>query len=196
MSVPEQVGITRQVADAASDPAARSDLMERIHEDLLRIARAELSRHRRGETLNTRALVNEAYLKLFAGQQPAGCVSSHHFYATAAKAMRQVVIDYARMRLADRRGAGAVHVGLDDLEGDSLAVDSQAEKLVAIDRALARLGERDSRLAQVMEMRFFAGMEVEEVAQALDVSVPTVIRDTRTAKAFLQRELDADTAAG
>jgi RNA polymerase sigma factor (TIGR02999 family) len=189
MSESERSGITKQVAQAADDAGARSELMQRIYQDLMRIARAELSRHQRGETLNTRALVNEAYLKLFAGQG-GEYASSHHFFATAAKAMRQVVIDYARMRVAERRGAGAQHIGLDDLEAESIPVDAQAERLVAIDIALSKLADLDERLAQVMEMRFFAGMEVEDVAKALQVSVPTVVRDTRTAKAFLQRELD------
>ena len=189
MTETEPSGITRQVAQAADDPKARSQLMQRVHQDLMRIAHAELSRHQRGETLNTRALVNEAYLKLFAGQG-GKYHSSHHFFATAAKAMRQVVIDYARARVAERRGAGAVHIALDDLEAESIPVDAQAERLVAIDAALRKLADLDERLAQVMEMRFFAGMEVEDVARALEVSVPTVVRDTRTAKAFLQRELD------
>jgi len=192
MSAPQAPGITQQVADAADDPAARDQLMQRVYADLIRIAHAELARHQRGETLNTRALVNEAYLKLFAGQG-GEYMSSHHFFATAAKAMRQVVIDYARSRLAERRGAGAVHVALDDLEAESIPIDAQAERLVAIDVALGKLALLDERLAQVMEMRFFAGMEVEDVARALDVSVPTIVRDTRTAKAFLQRELDEST---
>jgi RNA polymerase sigma factor (TIGR02999 family) len=185
----ESPGITQQVADAADNPVARNQLIQKIHADLMRIAHAELSRHQRGETLNTRALVNEAYLKLFAGHG-GEYQSSHHFFATAAKAMRQVVIDYARMRVAERRGAGAVHVALDDLEAESIPVDAQAERLIAIDIALSKLAAVDERLAQVMEMRFFAGMEVDDVAKALQVSVPTVVRDTRTAKAFLQRELD------
>lgn len=182
-------GITQQVAKAAESRTARGELMQRVHADLMRIARAELARHRRGNTLNTRALVNEAYLKLFAGQA-GDFESGRHFFATAAKAMRQVVIDYARMRLAECRGGGVTPLGLDELEAQLVSVDAQAERLVAIDAALSKLAELDERLALVMEMRFFAGMEVEDVAKALDVSVPTVIRDTRTAKAFLQQHLD------
>jgi RNA polymerase sigma factor (TIGR02999 family) len=189
MTASDLEGITRQVAAAADDPAARDQLLRRIHADLMRIAHAELCRHRRGETLNTRALVNEAYLKLFAGEG-GQYLSSHHFFATAARAMRQVVIDYARARLAERRGAGAVHIALDELESESIPVDAQAERLVAIDAALGKLELLDKRLAQVMELRFFAGLEVDEVARILNVSVPTIVRDTRTAKAFLQRELD------
>ena len=142
-----------------------------------------------GDTLNTRALVNEAYIKLFAGVQ-ASYSNRQHFFATAARAMRQVVVDYARARLAECRGSGAAHVNLDHLDAQALPIDSQAERLVAIDAALDKLAALDPRLAQVVEMRFFAGMEVAELAALLEVSVPTIVRDTRTAKAFLQKELD------
>jgi RNA polymerase sigma factor (TIGR02999 family) len=182
--------LTQQVAAAGGDADARSRLLERIYADLLRIARAELSRHQHGETLNTRALVNEAYLKLFA-KTPGAYENRTHFFATAAQAMRQVVIDYARARVAERRGGGAAHLPIDQFDALALPVDAQAERLVAIDAALTRLAALDERLARVVELRFFAGMEVEELAALLDVSVPTIVRDTRTAKAFLQRELDA-----
>ena len=182
--------LTQQMAQAGSDPAARSKVLDQVYADLMRIAHSELARHQRGATLSTRALVNEAYLKLFAGNE-ASFENRQHFFATAARAMRQVVIDYARARLADRRGGGADHVSLDDLDAQSLPVDAQAERLVAIDAALGKLAELDPRLATVIEMRFFAGMEVEALADLLQVSVPTIVRDTRTAKAFLQRELDA-----
>jgi RNA polymerase sigma factor (TIGR02999 family) len=182
--------ITRDLAD--DDPTAHAAVLDRVYDDLVKIARAELNRHRRGATLNTRALVNEAYLKLF----PAGAAeyaSRKHFFATAAQAMRQVVIGYARARLAERRGAGAEHMSLDDLHAEALPVDAQAERLLAIDAALSKLAVMDARLARVVELRFFAGMEVDELAALLEVSVPTVVRDTRAAKAFLQKELDAAT---
>ena len=181
--------LTRQMAQAVDDPAARSRVLEQVYADLVRLAHAELARHRRGGTLNTRALVNEAYLKLFAGGE-ADYQNRQHFFATAARAMRQVVIDYARARLADCRGSGAEHIALDDLDASALPVAAQAERLVAIDAALAKLAALDPRLATVIEMRFFVGMEVEDLAELLQVSVPTIVRDTRTAKAFLQRELD------
>jgi RNA polymerase sigma factor (TIGR02999 family) len=180
--------ITQGLAAAADDQTARNEILAHIYSDLVRMARAELGRHQRGATLNTRALVNEAYLKLFSGNQ-ADYANRQHFFATAARAMRQVVIDYARARLADRRGGGAEHIDLDSLNAESLPVEAQAEKLIAIDAAIAKLAQLDPRLAQVVELRFFAGMEVEELAQVLGVSVPTIVRDTRTAKAFLQREL-------
>lgn len=185
---PPATDITRNLASAAHDPASQAAVLDGVYAELLKIARAELRRHKRGATLNTRALVNEAYLKLFA-PGAAAYVDRKHFYATASRAMRQVVIDYARQRLAERRGAGAAHVCLDDLVGEAFPIDSQAERLLAIDAALTRLDAMDPRLAQVVELRFFAGMEVTDLAELLEVSVPTIVRDTRTAKAFLQKEI-------
>lgn len=180
-------GITLALADAGN-PAGRDRALAMVYEDLLRIARAELARHRRGATLETRVLVNEAYLKLF-NRSGLDYHNRVHFYATAARAMRQVVIDHARARLAERRGGGAEHIDLDGIEGGALPVDSQAEQLLAMDAALDRLAALDERLVKVVELRFFAGLEVAEIAELLGVSEPTVKRDTRAAKAFLHREL-------
>lgn len=161
-----------------------------LYDELLRIARAELSRHRRGQTLDTRGLVHEAYFKL-ASAGAEGYANRKHFFATAARAMRQVVIDYARSRLAACRGSGAEHVPLDILESQPLAIDAQAERLVQVDDALARLSKLEPRLVQVVELRFFSGLEVEEIAQLLGVSTATIKRDTRAARAFLESELGA-----
>ncbi len=189
---PEGTRIGRALAEMGDDPKKRDELLGWVYADLERIARAELARHRRGETLNTGALVHEAYLKLFGRDRaPMSFENRKHFFATAAKAMRQVLIDYARARVAERRGAGAEHLPLDRFEGHPLAIDQQAEQLIDIDRALAKLAQLDDRLAQVIEMRFFAGLEVTEIADILGVSEPTIKRDTRAAKAFLQKELGA-----
>ena len=182
-----EIDLTRALT-ADSDPVRQARALEVVYADLQRIARAELNRHRRGATLNTGALVHEAYMKLFAGSA-ASYENRKHFFATAARAMRQVVIDHARARLADRRGAGAEHVPVDALAGGPLAVDEQAEQLIDIDRAIERLAVLDERLAQVVELRFFGGLEVSEIAELLGVSEPTVKRDTRAARAFLQKEL-------
>ncbi|HET9768482.1 MAG TPA: ECF-type sigma factor [Thermoanaerobaculia bacterium] len=182
-----EMDLTRALA-ADSDPVRQARALEVVYADLQRIARAELARHRRGATLNTGALVHEAYLKLFAGSAMS-FENRKHFFATAARAMRQVVIDHARARLADRRGAGAEHVPIDALAGGPLAVDDHAEQLLDIDRSLQRLAALDERLAQVVELRFFGGLEVTEIAELLGVSEPTVKRDTRAARAFLQKEL-------
>ncbi|MEO7430776.1 MAG: ECF-type sigma factor [Dokdonella sp.] len=182
--------LTRAIAAGAADADARERALNFVYDDLLRIARAELARHRRGETLNTRVLVNEAYLKLFEGRASV-FENRAHFFATAARAMRQVVIDYARARLADRRGGGAEHVPLDALEGVPLPIDEQASQLVGMDEALKKLALLDPRLVKVVEMRFFAGLEVSQIAELLGVSEPTIKRDTRAAKAFLHKELQA-----
>lgn len=180
--------LTAALNAGAADPARRELALADVYADLVRIAHAELARHKRGETLDTGALVHEAYLKLFERNRGA-FESRKHFFATAAKAMRQVVIDYARARSAEKRGAGAEHVSLDALEGVPLPVDAQAEQLVAMDAALVRLGELDARLVEVVELRFFAGLEVHAIAALLGVSEPTIKRDTRAAKAFLQNQL-------
>lgn len=184
-----------EILDALSaspvDPARRQHALGIVYNELVKIARAELSRHRRGATLDTRGLVNEAYLKLFSGV-PRTYENRKHFYATAAVAMRQVVIDYARQRMAERRGGGrGSHTGLDGLEGgEPLAIDDEAERLVQIDMALTRLAALDERLVQVVEMRFFGGLEVTEIAELLGVSEATIKRDTRAARAFLEKELE------
>ena len=182
-----EMDLTRALA-ADSDPIRQARALEVVYADLQRIARAELARHRRGATLNTGALVHEAYMKLFAGSGMS-FENRKHFFATAARAMRQVLIDHARARLADRRGAGAEHVPVDALAGGPLAVDDQAAQLLDIDRAVQRLAAVDERLAQVVELRFFGGLEVTEIAELLGVSEPTIKRDTRAARAFLQKEL-------
>lgn len=179
--------ITSALAQA-HDAEGRDRLLALVYEDMLRIARAQLRRQRAGHTLDTRALVNEAYLKLFDGGSM-DYANRSHFFATAARAMRQVAIDYARARLAERRGGGAEHVDLDALEGQPLPVDAQAEQLLAIDAALDALAALDERLVKVVELRFFAGLEVKDIAALLEVSEPTIKRDTRAAKAFLQQRL-------
>lgn len=182
--------LTAAVAALAGDSTPSEAALRQLYDELLKIARAELSRHRRGNTLDTRGLVHEAYFKLF-GDGERVYANRKHFYATAARAMRQVVIDYARARLADRRGGGAEHVALEALEGQPLPVDAQAEQLVQVDAVLGRLAALDPRLVQVVELRFFSGLEVTEIAELLGVSTATVKRDTRAARAFLEKELAA-----
>jgi RNA polymerase sigma factor (TIGR02999 family) len=182
--------LTAVFAALSGDGVPSESALQQVYGELLKIARAELARHRRGNTLDTRGLVHEAYFKLFGGDARV-YANRKHFFATAAQAMRQVVIDYARARLADRRGGGAEHVALDALEGQPLPIDAQAEELVQIDAALSKLQALDPRLVQVVELRFFSGLEVVEIAELLGVSEATVKRDTRAARAFLEKELAA-----
>jgi RNA polymerase sigma factor (TIGR02999 family) len=172
----------------AGEPAGRERFLGLVYNELLRIARSELGRHRRGNTLDTRALVSEAYLKLF-NNSHLDYENRAHFYAAAARAMRQVVIDYARARLAERRGGNREKVSLDALDNVPLQIDVQAEQLLAMDEALGKLAELDERLVKVVELRFFAGLGVPEIAQLLGVSEPTIKRDTRAAKAFMHQHL-------
>ena len=182
--------LTSAFASLAADGKPSEAVLQQIYDELIKIAHAELAQHRRGTTLDTRGLVHEAYCKLFGGDARV-YANRKHFYATAAQAMRQVVIDYARKRLTDRRGAGAEHVGLEALEGQPLPIDTQAEELVQVDAALGKLASLDPRLVQVIELRFFSGLEVVEIADLLGVSEATIKRDTRAARAFLERELTA-----
>ena len=179
--------ITQALADV-NNADGRDRFLPLVYDELIRIARAELNRHRRGQTLDTRALVNEAYLKLF-NHEKLDFENRCHFYAAAARAMRQVVIDYARARLTERRGGGFERVPLESLEGQPLTIDAQAEQLLAIDKALDHLSRMDERLVQIVELRFFAGLGVPEIAELLGVSEPTVKRDTRVAKAFMHQTL-------
>lgn len=169
-------------------PDPQSPDYAELHAELLRIAHRELSKHRSG-TLETRALVNEAWLKLYASTAPQ-FANGQHLLCVAAQAMRQILIDHARARLADRRGGGAAKVSLQALEGGRFAVEDSAFEIVRIHEALERLAQLDERLVRVAELRLFAGLEISEVAQALGVSEPTVKRDARAVLAFLQAELD------
>jgi RNA polymerase sigma factor (TIGR02999 family) len=162
-------------------------LFEIVYDDLRRAARAQ-RRGRTTGTLGTTAVVNEAYLRL-AGRS-LSLNDRVHFVAVAARAMRCLLVDEARRRTALKRGAGAPRVDLADEHGEDVAADdSDALRLLALERSLIRLGELNERLARVVELRFFGGLSVEEVAEALGVGVRTVERDWWKARLFLHREL-------
>jgi RNA polymerase sigma factor (TIGR02999 family) len=186
MDEPSRAGVTQLlIAYRDGDRDAFDRLVPMVYEDLRRIARRQLRRGAPGQTLNTTGLVHEAYLKLV---DPAKVdwQGRGHFLAVSARAMRQVIIGYARKRSAGKRGGGERPVTLDEAQ---IAVDDQAERLLALDRALERLGGKDPRLAQVVECRFFAGLSEEETAQALGVSLRTAQRDWMRARAWLKEEL-------
>ncbi len=169
----------------AGDRKAFDRLVPLVYEDLRRIARRHLRRGRRGETLDTTGLVHEAYLKMV-DQTGASFEDRSHFLAVAAIAMRQIIISSARRHMAAKRGGGQGPVTLDE---GRIAVERQAEQLVAIDDALTRLATRDPRLGQVVDCRFFAGLSEEETAQAMGVSLRTAQRDWMRARAWLKEEL-------
>ena len=160
-------------------------LVPLVYADLRRIARQQLSRLRPGNTLDTTALVHEAYLRL-AARETFHAEDRNHFFAIAARVMRDLLVDETRRRAAGKRGGGSRPLPLDCVE---LGVEDQVEILFAIDRALDRLTGLNERLTRVFECRFFAGLTEEETAAALDLSLRTVQRDWMKSKAWLRREL-------
>lgn len=178
--------VTRLLRQAETgEPAAMNELMRRMYGGLRRLARAQL-RHERGEcTLNATELVNEAYLRLFAGGQLHGIEDRGHLISLAARAMRRVLIDAARRRQALKRPPAADRTGLTQI-ADSLAEQASADDL---DGALQQLEQLDARQAQIVEMRFFVGLREEEIGAVLNISARTVQREWRIARAWLQREL-------
>ena len=185
---PDSDSATPEMPIPASD--SKSVQHQKLYAEMVKIAHAELSRHQRHGTLDTRSLVHETWIKI-CRDNPEFFSDRKHFYATAAQAMRHVVIDYARARQAQRRGHGEQKISLDVTGAQPIAVDDQAAQLVQMDTALRRLSQLDPRLVQVVELRYFSGLEVREIAELLGVSEPTIKRDTRAAKAFLEKELAA-----
>lgn len=163
------------------------ELFPLVYEELSRIAHRQLAFRRSGETLNTSALVHDAYLRLV-DQTQAVWQDRTHFFATAARAMRFILVDHARRRGAQKRGGGASLLRLDDVD---VAAEEQAGILLALDEALIRLDAVDARLGRIVEYRFFAGLTEAETARLMNVSERTIRRDWTKAKAWLYCELSA-----
>ncbi|GAB5536270.1 MAG: ECF-type sigma factor [Rubricoccaceae bacterium] len=177
--------ITALLAEmGAGDDAAARALWESIYPDLREIAHQALLRRRPSDTLQTTALVHEAYLKLV--RQPDGWDGRLHFFAVAAKAMRHILIDTARQRSRQKRGGGQRPVPMDAV---ALVAEERADVLLALDEALTRLSERDARMAQIVEYRFFGGLTEVEIAELMGVTDRTVRRDWRRARAWLAAAL-------
>lgn len=166
------------------DPGAIDQLAPIIYEDLLRIAKARLSREYRNCTLEPTALVHESYLRL-AEQTRLHCENRAHFFAVAANCMRRVLVDYAKKRNAQKRGAG-IRITLKT--GMDVANERQPDCLL-LDQALAKLAEVDRRKSQAIELKYFGGLTTEEIAQVLGISVATVGRELRLGNAWLRREM-------
>jgi RNA polymerase sigma factor (TIGR02999 family) len=181
----ERERVSRLLADWANrDPAAREALVPIVYEELRRLAHHYMRGERTGHTLQTTALVNEAYMRL-AGIDALQWRDRKHFFAMAATLMRRVLVDYARQRARDKRGAGISVTSLDE----NVIAPMSAVDVVALDDALERLAAVDPRQSRIVELRFFAGLSVEETAEALGVSEATVKRDWATAKLWLYNEL-------
>ena len=176
------------------DRSALDALLPRVYDELRQLARARLRRQRPGETLNTTAVVHEAYLKLTAGETPP-FTSRAHFFALAARAMRFVLIGYARERMAQKRGGDARDLPLREAVAVVSEDETDAHDLLTLDAALDRLGAQSERLAEIVELRFFGGMTHEEVAEATGRSVPTVKRDWRRARVYLYQLMSDGSAS-
>jgi RNA polymerase sigma factor (TIGR02999 family) len=184
---PADPGLTQLLASwAGGDRAALDRLIPFVYDELLAMAHRELGRERPGHTLDTVALVNEVYVKL-AGQRSVRWENRAHFFAIAARSIRSVLVDHARARAAAKRGGGGIAVTLDRIAEHVHIADD--DRLLALDDALRRLAEVDPDGARMVECRYFAGLNLEEIAAALDTSVATVRRRWAFARAWLQREL-------
>ena len=169
------------------DRAAFEALVPLVHDELRRIARRQMGKERRGHTLQATALVNEAYIRLIELNRMTW-QNRAHFFAMAARVMRRILVNAALARGYQKRGGGAQRVTLE--EGLLVSPESSPD-LIALDEALTTLEATHQRKAQVVELRFFGGMSVEETAEALHVSAVTVMRDWRFAKLWLLREMSA-----
>ena len=173
------------------DTAALDQLMPIVYEELRRLARGFMGKERNNHTLQTSALINEAYLKLV-DQDETNWQNRAHFFAVAAQIMRHILVDHARSYGYEKRGAGAQHVGLDDAKVFS---EERARDLVALDEALTKLAAVDPRKSRLVELRFFGGLNIDETADVMGLSPTTVQREWRAAKAWLQRFIKGENPA-
>ena len=169
------------------DGQALDDLMPLVYDELRRMAHRHMAQERAGHTMQATALVNEVYLKL-KDQRAANWKNRAQFFAVSAQMMRRILVDYSRQHSRAKRGGGAQQVPLDDA---MIVSSAKADEMLALDDALRKLEQFDRRKSDVATMRFFAGLSVEETADALAVSIETVTRDWRFARAWLRKELSA-----
>jgi RNA polymerase sigma factor (TIGR02999 family) len=184
--------VTQLLADwRRGDEDALSRLIPIVYQELRRVARAHLRREESDHTLETTALVHEAYLRLV-GLSRMTLQNRTHFFAMAARLMREILVDHARRKNAIKRGGGLTVVGLD---GIAAASPDGLVDVIALDEALTDLGALDERLSRVVELRFFAGLSIADTSEALSVSTATVERDWTVAKAWLLQRLSSPNAS-
>jgi len=167
------------------DQAALDKLLPLVNDELRRLARRYMRRESPGHTLQTSALVNEAYLRLI-DQKHVQWQNRAHFFGIAAQLMRRILIDHARSHHYAKRGGGALKVSLDEA---AAVTEARAAELLAVDEALEKLTAMDERKGRIVELRFFGGLTEEETAEVIGVSLPTAQREWRAAKAWLRRML-------
>ena len=181
----QDITLLLERAALAGSPPNESKLFELVHEELRQLARSAMRSERREHTLQPTALVNEAYLRIV-GSEPISWESRAHFYHAAARVMRRILIDHARARLTKKREGQRFQVEL----ADGLIVDlPRSDEMLALNEALERLQEMSPRCARVVELRFFAGLSVEETAELLSLSTKTVKRETQFARVWLEQQL-------
>ncbi len=172
------------------EPRAAEQLLPLVYEELRRLAAQKLAHERPGQTLQATALVHEAWLRI-AGPNQHTWNGRGHFFGAAAEAMRRILIENARRKLAVRHGGGLARVGADDTGIEITAPDGNDDELLAVHDALDRLAAVDARKAELVKLRYFVGLSIEETAEALGVSAPTAKRDWAYARAWLHREIRA-----
>lgn len=191
-ATPPPAEITRMLQEwQAGSREAMDRLMPIVYNELRVIASRQLAREWRHDRLQTTAVVNEAYLKLF-GQRDVDWQNRSHFFAIAAKLMRRILVDHARRDLRQKHGGGVVHVELDDANLKAVETPVDMIDALALDDALKKLEQLDPDQGRIVELRFFGGLTVEETAAALKMSVGTVKREWSLAKGWLYRELTGD----
>lgn len=167
------------------DEAALDRLVPLVYPELRRIAKRQMARENPGHTLQTSALINEAYLKLV-DREKVDWQNRAHFFAVAAQVMRHILIDHARKYLYKKRGAGAQHVPFEEI---MIIEEKRSAELVALDQALTFLAKLDRRRSQIVELKFFGGLSAEEIGQVMSISASTVQREWRAAKAWLHHTM-------
>ena len=182
MTIPTPREVTQLLAEWSSgDETALVELLPLVEKELHRLAHHYMRRERSGHTLQTTAIINEAYLRLAQGKQK-HFQNRAHFFAVAANLMRQIMVDHARARQSAKRGGGLQKVSLDEA---ALVSDESAAELIALDEALHELARAAPRQGRVVELRYFGGLSVEETAEVLKVHPNTILNDWREAKAWL-----------
>lgn len=188
MTPPHTQEVTQLLAKLSDgDRSALDDLLPLVYDELRRLADRYLRRERSDHTLQATALVNEAYLRLVDQNVP--WQNRAHFFGVAAEMMRRILVDHARSHQAQKRGSGGIKLSLDEAINMS---DERATDLISLDDALNALAEFDPQKSRIVELRFFAGLSIEETAKVLGIGTATVIRQWKMAKAWLYHEVSKD----
>jgi RNA polymerase sigma factor (TIGR02999 family) len=179
--------VTRLLHDwRGGDAGALEQVAALVNQELHRLAASYMGRERQGHTLQPTALVNEAYMRLMGQNEKVDWQSRSHFIAIAAQHMRQVLVDYARRHLSEKRGSGVTLIALDQADASA---EGRTADLLALDEALAKLAQGAPRQARVMELKYFGGLQMAEIGEVLGVSLKTVEKDARVAGAWLRSAL-------